>query len=222
MPQVNNQPTGKPTTALIDDLIDSLEPVKPLRFASGLVFVLVGLAVTLAVVVLLFGIRSDLISAAINPVFLLAAGLFLMLGLAASITVIAMSRPRVGNHHDGWQWATSMVALLPLVAAISSMGPGGNAFGANAVEHGFDCLMLGSGLGLLTFGTLVLWLRRGAPTSPERAGLLSGIAAGSFGIFAFSFHCIYNDIVHIGLWHSAVVVLSAAIGRLFVPRLIRW
>ena len=87
---------------------------------------------------------------------------------------------------------------------------------------GMVCLIDGSALGLLTFAVLVWWLRRGAPTSPERAGLLTGIAAGSFGIFAFSFHCVYSDIVHIGLWHSAVVVMSAGLGRIAVPRLIRW
>jgi hypothetical protein len=93
---------------------------------------------------------------------------------------------------------------------------------ATEAEHGLDCLMMGSGLGLLIAAVLVWWLRRGAPTSPERAGLLTGIAAGSFGIFAFSFHCPYNDIVHIGLWHGLAVVVSAALGRLIVPRLIQW
>ncbi len=53
-------------------------------------------------------------------------------------------------------------------------------------------------------------------------GLLTGVAAGSFGIFAFSLHCNYSDIVHIGLWHSGGVVLSAFVGRFAVPRLIRW
>lgn len=64
---------------------------------------------------------------------------------------------------------------------------------------------------------LVLSLRRSAPTSPEHAGLLTGIA----GSFASSFHCPFNDIYHIGLWHSLAVVVSAAIGPVVVPYLIR-
>jgi hypothetical protein len=41
-------------------------------------------------------------------------------------------------------------------------------------------------------------------------------------VFAASLHCGDNDIVHIGLWHSAAVVVMALTGRVLVPRLIRW
>jgi hypothetical protein len=214
--------TPQSTGALIAQLVDSLEPVRPLRFSSGLGFALAGLGVTVTTVALLFGIRPDVMAGRFDPVFLLATGLFLLLGLASAVTVIVMSRPRVGSDHGGWVWAAAMTALLPLAAAITGLGRGAPTFSATAFDHGLDCLTMGSALAALTFGVLVWWLRRGAPTSPERAGLLTGLAAGSFGIFAFSFHCNYSDIVHIGLWHSGVVVLSAVVGRFAVPRLIRW
>ena len=69
---------------------------------------------------------------------------------------------------------------------------------------------------------LIVRLRRGAPTSPERAGLLGGIAAGAAGIFALSMHCPNDDIVHIGLWHASAVAVSAVAGRWIIPALIRW
>lgn len=211
-----------PAAALIGKLVDDLQPIRPMRFSSGLGFALAGLGVTLATVVQLFGVRPDVLAGRFDPMFLLASGLFLALGLAAATMVVVMSRPRVGNDHGGWLWAASTAALLPAAALIVGLGRGADAYSATAVDHGLDCLALGSGLAFLTFAVLVWWLRRGAPTSPERAGLLAGVAAGSFGIFAFSFHCPYNDIVHIGLWHSAVVVVSAAIGRVAVPQIIRW
>ncbi|PKQ01057.1 MAG: DUF1109 domain-containing protein [Alphaproteobacteria bacterium HGW-Alphaproteobacteria-13] len=214
--------TTNSTGALIAQLVDGLEPVRPLRFSSGMGFALAGLGVTLATVALMFGVRPDVLAGRFDPVFLLATGLFLLLGLASAVTVIVMSRPRVGSDHGGWVWAAATTALLPAAAAIIGLGRGKDAISATSVEHGLDCLTMGSGLALMTFAVLVWWLRRGAPTSPERAGLLTGVAAGSFGIFAFSFHCIYSDIVHIGLWHSAVVVVSAAIGQIVVPPIIRW
>lgn len=214
--------TPKSTGALIAQLVDGLEPVRPLRLSSGLGFALAGLGVTVATVALLFGIRPDVIAGHFDPVFLLATGLFLLLGLSSAVTVIVMSRPRVGSDHGGWVWAAAMAALLPAAAAIIGIGRGASALSATAAAHGLDCLTMGSAFAILTFAVLVWWLRRGAPTSPERAGLLTGVAAGSFGIFAFSFHCVYSDIVHIGLWHSAVVVVSAAVGRIAVPQLIRW
>lgn len=211
---------SRDTNSLIADLVGNLEPVRPLRFSSGLGVALAGLGATLSILTLMFGIRPDVMVGSFDPVFVLATGLFLLLGLASSVTVIVMSRPSVGSDHGGWLWAAAMTALLPLTAIITGMGRG--ALWATVAGNGFNCTMAGSALGSLTFLVLVWWLRRGAPTSPERAGLLTGVAAGSFGIFAFSFHCAYNDIVHIGVWHSMVVVIGGILGRIAVPRLIRW
>lgn len=210
------------TDALIAELVGDLEPVQPLRFSNGLGFALVGMGTAFLLVALLLGIRADVMAGSFNPVFLLATGLFLLLGLSAAVTVVMMGRPRVGSDHGGWVWAAAMAALLPLAAGITGLGRSGTNLSAMIAGDGSYCLLRGSLLSILTLVLLAGWLRRGAPTSPERAGLLAGIAAGSFGIFAFSFHCPNNDIIHIGVWHSLVVVVSAIVGRVAVPRFIRW
>lgn len=211
-----------PTQSLIAELVDDLEPVRALSMSRGLLVTSGSALLTLAIVAMLVGLRPDIIAGNLNPVFLLATGLFLMLGIAASVAVIVMSRPQVGNEHGGWIWAAAMAALLPLTALVMSVVNGRTAFEQSSAVHGLDCLIFGTGLSLIVGTALTLWLRRGAPTSAELAGLLTGIAAGSFGIFAFSFHCQYSDIYHIGIWHSLVVVVSAMVGRIVVPRLIRW
>lgn len=211
------------TNTLIDNLVGDLQPIRPLRMSYGLMAATVGFISTFATVALLFGIRPDVVAGAFDPVFLLAAGLFLMLGVAASVTVIVMGRPQVGTDHGGWIWAAAMAALLPLTALVTGVFDGASmAIARSAPATGIECMAVGTTLGLITAAILVLWLRRGAPTSPARAGLLTGVAAGSFGIFAFSFNCPINDIYHIGLWHSLAVAISAAIGRVVVPFLIRW
>lgn len=213
---------SNPTQSLIAELVDDLQPVRALSMARGLIVASTAALLTLVIVTLFVGLRPDIIAGNLNPVFLLATGLFLMLGVAASVAVIVMSRPQVGNEHGGWVWAAAMAALLPLSALVMGIVNGRTAYEQSTAAHGLDCLIFGTGLSLIVGAALTLWLRRGAPTSAEQAGLLTGIAAGSFGIFAFSFHCQYSDIYHIGLWHSLVVVISAAVGRILVPRLIRW
>jgi hypothetical protein len=222
VPPLTGPSSGPSTGALIARLVDDLEPVRPLRFSRGLGLALAGLGATVTAVALLFGIRSDVIAGRFDPVFLLATGLFLLLGVASAVTVIVMSRPRVGSDHGGWMWAAAMTTLLPVSAAIIGLARGPDALVDSAPLHGLECLIAGSALASLTFVILVGWLRRGAPTAPARAGLLTGVAAGCFGIAAFSFYCDIDDIMHIGLWHSAVVLVSAAIGRIAVPPLIRW
>ena len=210
------------TTSLISGLVDDLHPVRPLRVSRGLGLALAAMAFALALVVALGGVRPDLAAGRPDALFLVASGLFLLLGLAAAVTVVIMGSPRVGNSHDGWRWAAAMAGLLPLSALLLAIGDGHAAWLASEPAHGPLCAAYSVGLGLLTGAALVLWLRRGAPTSPNRAGLLTGIATGCAGVFAFSFACPFSSIMHIGLWHSLAVAVCALAGRLIVPRLVRW
>lgn len=207
---------------LIAELVGSLEPVKPLRFAQGMGLTLAVAAVSVMAAVTWFGLRADLQAGQVNPVHLIATGLFLGLAIAASVTVIVMSRPGVGTDHSNWTWAAAMAALLPAAGLIVGVVGGHDMLAAGSLAHGIDCFAKGGAASLAVFAMLVWWLRKGAPTTPDRAGLVAGIAAGSFGIFAFSLSCADNDIVHIGVWHSAVVLAMGAIGRATVPSLVRW
>ncbi|MFM7376760.1 MAG: NrsF family protein [Erythrobacter sp.] len=208
--------------ALIAELVDDLAPVRPLRFGEGIALTLAAAGVTAVAVVAAFGLRAEWLAGHLDPMQLVSTGLFLGLALAASVTVVGMSRPQVGSDHSGWRWAAAMAGLLPLAGAIVAAVRGSGTLSPEVMRHGAECLAGGSAASLLVFAMLVLWLRRGAPTSPERAGLVAGVAAGAFGIFAASLHCPVNDIVHIGLWHSAAVVAMGLVGRVVVPRLIRW
>ncbi|WP_373490445.1 NrsF family protein [Parasphingorhabdus sp.] len=206
----------------IDGLLNDLRPTRPLTLQRGLMIASGSAALAISVMALFIGIQPALITGSLDPLFLLASGLFLMLGIAASVTVIGMSRPHVGTTHSGWIWAVAMAALLPLTAVVLGFAKEGNEFFQSQPAQGMNCVINGSMLGLIVGGALTMWLRRGAPTSSHQAGLLTGIAAGSLGIFAYSLHCPYDDIFHIGLWHSMAVVVSAIAGRIVVPTLIRW
>jgi hypothetical protein len=207
---------------LIADLVGRLEPVRPLRFARGMAYTLFTAAVSALLVISLFGLRPDLQVGEFNPVHLIATGLYFGLALAASVTVIVMSRPCVGTDHSGWTWAAAMAALLPAAGLIAGLSNGGGLVEQDSVQHGAACFAVSGAASLLVFAVLVWWLRQGAPTAPDRAGLVVGIAAGSFGAFAFGLHCPDNDIVHVGIWHSAVVLAMGALGRALVPSLVRW
>jgi hypothetical protein len=208
--------------ALIAELVGDLEPVRPLRLAHGLAYAIGTAALTALLAVALFGLRPDLQAGQFNPIHLIATGLYFGLALAASVTVIVMSRPCVGTDHSGWTWAAAMAALLPATGLMVGLLDSGQMLSHDSFRHGMECFAIGGSASVLVFAMLIWWLRKGAPTAPDRAGLLTGIAAGSFGIFAFSLHCPDNDIVHIGLWHSAVVLVMGAMGRALVPSLVRW
>lgn len=210
-------PTERQSAHLIDSLVAELAPAPPMRTAPALARTALAVIVSIAFIALVLGLRQH-----VTALFLLSAGLFLVLGLAASLTVIAMARPQVGSDRSGLAWAAAMAALLPATTLLMGLPHLASAWAQSDAHVGFLCLVMGPVSGLASGVVLVAWLRRGAPTSPERAGLVTGLAVGSLGMFAFSLYCPDDSIYHIGLWHSASVFVAALLGRLIVPRLIRW
>jgi len=207
---------------MVDALAADLRPVRPMRFAEGMALVGAAGAVTMLMVAGTLGWRSDVVAGQFHAVWLFANGLFLVLGLASASTVVAMASPRVGQGLHGWKWAAAAAVLLPataliLLAARTISAP---AEWISPIDR--YCLAMGLGLGLLTATALTWWLRRGAPASPNRAGLLVGIASGSIGTLALGFSCSFDGLYHVGVWHSAPILVGALLGRLIIPRLVRW
>lgn len=208
--------------SFIDGLVSDLKPVAPLRQGPGMTRALLAVAAGAFTVATGFGLRPDLHGGHLDPMFILPAGLFLVLALATAWGAIDMARPFVGTRRDGWGWTALMAAVLP-GAALGVLTSGWLRGQRVTVDHGgIFCLAFGLLIGLLTAGTLVLWLKRGAPVFPAKAGLYTGVAAGAAGIFAVSLHCPDNDLIHIGLWHGGTVIVAGLAGRLVLPRFLSW
>lgn len=206
----------------IDSLVGDLKPVAPLRQRAGMTRALLALAIGALAVVAAFGMRPDLRGGQLDPMFLLPTGLFLVLALATAWSVIDMARPFVGTRRDGWAWTALMAAVLPGAALGVMLSEAMHGERVTIDHGGIYCLAFGTLTGLLTAFALVLWLKRGAPASPAKAGLYTGVAAGAAGIFAISLHCPHNDLIHIGIWHGGTVILSGLLGRLLLPRILAW
>jgi len=206
---------------LITRLTEGLEPVRPLRPRTGLVLVGAATLGTAILVVLLMGIAASVASGHLSPHLLIVNGLLLVLGASASVSVVAMASPSVGSRYDGPKWAMRMAAILPLAAFLLMLGKPDFADLLDAY-HGFRCAMIGILASTLVAGTLVVWLRRGAPVSIARAGLYTGVAAGALGSASYGLSCPLESIYHLGIWHFLPVAVCAALGGIAVPGLVRW
>jgi hypothetical protein len=202
-------------------LVDELKPVRPLRIgravsAVAAILLLVSLLITQS-----WGMRADVVAGDPDPMFLIRGGLLLLLGGGCAWAALGMASPSVGKPGQAWKMAIAAAALLPLAALVVAM-TGRTDVAMDHMRNGLDC-MLYSGFGALAVAVpMVLWLRRGAPTSAERAGWLTGVASGGLGAFAYGLHCPFNDLVYIGLWYSLAVGSCAVVSRLVVPKLIKW
>jgi len=207
--------------ALIDELAGEAAPVRPRTTRTGRLALAVVAAATLAIVFLAYGFRADVMAAAPAPLIGIAAGLMLLLALAAGASAVRMARPQVGAPTSGAPWALAALLLLPVLALAGIVAEPDRIVGL-AVGPGLRCLIFGlvAGLGALTF--LVFWLRRGAPVAPERASWLTGLAAGAIGALAVTLECPQDGFAHFGIWHVAVPLVAAGAARLLLPRFLRW
>jgi hypothetical protein len=206
---------------LITRLTEGLEPVRPLRARTGLVLVGAAALSTALLVMLLMGIAANVNSGHVSSHLLIVNGLLLVLGVSASASVVAMASPSVGSRYDGPKWAMGMTAILPLAAILLMLGKPDFA-GLLDPYHGLRCAAVGILASTLVAGTLVVWLRRGAPVSLTRAGLYTGVAAGALGSVSYGLSCPLDSIYHLGIWHFLPVAACATLGGIAVPRLVRW
>lgn len=207
---------------MIDRLVEELTPVKPLKNRDGLALTLAIAAILAAAVAMLTGIRGDLLMGMPHPMFFLRGGALLLLGVTSSYAVIAMSQPAVGNSFKGWIWALLAALLFPATAIVMAMIAAPDNVAIFVPRYGVECLAISMLVGSGIAAAQVFWLRRGAPVALERAGWLVGMSSGALGAAAYSLHCPFNSIFYVGLWYSLAVALCAILGRLVIPRLIRW
>lgn len=207
-------------TNLIDTLSDDLVPVRPLSLTRGRAIALAAALVTVLGTLASFGLRPDLAAGRPTPIVLLLAGLFALTAVAAGWGATRLARPAVGStNQTGAFWLAGAILLFPTVALLEiAMGHGARIDTA----FGLRCLQWGMTLSVLSAAALTLFLRRGAPVLPDKAGLLAGLAAGSVGALANTLECPGTSLDHLAFWHVATVALWAAIGRWGLARLLRW
>lgn len=210
------------SNSLIEALVDDLAPVRPLRRAEGGALVLAAMVLTGLLVLVINGLADNVRGGTVSPMFLLANGLLLLLGLAASASTIAMASPRVGNRHDGTGWALAMAAVFPAVTLVLMAVHRADLPHLLDLAGGWHCFAEAMLASLVTAGALLFWLRRGAPVSPRTAGLHLGVGATALGTAVYGLSCPVDTIYHLGIWHVLPVIVGGLAGRFAVPGLLRW
>lgn len=192
----------------------SLRPVRPLPpvwvLTGALILICVAVALGGAARAGFYGIQrmSDLERALIFP----ALGILVWLAASACVKeMIPGSRHRVAS---GTLLGTGCLSLLVVFAALFH-----DYRTVEFVSAGVVCLVVG--LLIATPAALLSWLllRRGFAVNPVAAGLAGGTLAGLAGVVMLELHCANFEALHIMVWHTAVIPVSAAIGALLAWRL---
>ncbi|WP_455874354.1 NrsF family protein [Rhizobium yanglingense] len=208
-----------------DDLISLLAQDAPIRTRLGpllLGALLIGVAVSAALLLAAVGIRHDMASAIETARVLFKMVLALTLAVTACGLVFRIGRPGVPLRHS------SLALFVPLILLA-----GGTAAELSAIpQDSWETAMLGRNAGFCLFFIPVLslaplagflWaLKNGAAERPSLAGAAAGLAAGGIAAALYALHCTDDSPLFLAVWYTTAIAAVTAIGALLGSRYLRW
>ena len=181
---------------------------------------LAGLIVIAAAVALAGAARAGFYGIERLTVFeriLIFPALVLLLWAAAAefaASMIPGSRRRV---HPAVLMAVSCLALMGVFAVVFR-----DYHTTHFVSAGIVCLVAGLAHAIPVALLSWLLLRRGFAVNPLTAGAVAGTLAGLAGVTMLELHCPNFQVLHVLVWHTAVMPVSGAAGALIAWALQMW
>ncbi|MBX5010548.1 NrsF family protein [Rhizobium lentis] len=211
------------TDDIIERLVSDLKPVPRhalrRRLALG---ILPALGLSLLLMLAIVGLRVDMPDVLTQPVFWMKSAYNTLIAVAAFAAVFRLSRPD-GSEGRLFGILGLIFAAMAAVAAVQlMMGP----------IEAYRVLILGSsalhcplfiiGFAIPVYAGAVWALRRAAPVDLRLTGFVTGIAAGGAGAWVYSWFCTENGMPFVLIWYTLGILLTAAVGAVSGPRLLRW
>lgn len=211
------------TSELIDALAGQTPPVRSSSvqrvIGSGL---LLGAGVSLLVLGLAYGVRSDLSAAVLSTPFWMKWTYAVAVALNAYILCEHLARPG-GRVARRLAFVCAPIFILALVAAISLWATPATA--RRAAWLGHSALVCPWNIGFLSlpiFAALCWVIRRAAPTRLRWAGFAAGLLSGAAAAFIYGLYCNESAVPFVSTWYTLGMLLPAFLGAAFGPKLLRW
>lgn len=214
--------TQKETLHLIDRLAAEAGTVRPL--ASPVLRTEIWLALSLpfvAMMVILYSPRADLLEKLSQTRFLIEEGAALATAIMAALAAFAQVVPG-SNRRVIW------LAALPVGLWLATLGIGCLADWMRAgaaglrVTNDIGCLGKIALIGSLPALAMVWMLRRGAPLAPRGTLFLAILAAAALGNFGLRLFHSQDAGLMVLIWQAGSVLLLAAGAGLCGPRFLCW
>jgi hypothetical protein len=180
----------------------------------------IGIGVSILIVPLFFGFRSDMGHSVLA--MLLKAGFGLAAALTAAPLLFELARPNTRVRHllaPALVFAAMSVVIA--VVAYLSASPESRMyvwFGGGVPE----CLYRIPLLALPIAAALVLAIRGLGPTRTTLAGAAIGGVSGSLAAIAYASCCPMDSALYVASWYLAAILFCAAIGAIVLGRALKW
>lgn len=209
-------------------LTAGLKAVRPMKAAWLWAGAAVGFAAAAAWVLVVLGMRLELITLVYGhrmpaPVVLMKPLLFLVSGAAALWAVAGLTRPegRLKMRYLVPVLTVMGIILGNLMGEIAHTGTGDFAEKLNGgVSTCFSTILIGGLAGLVALWGL--WLRKAATSHPVGLGAMSGLATASFMAAAYALHCNMDAPIYIFAVYGVAVAAFTGFAALLGGRMLTW
>lgn len=208
---------------LIDAMTKDLRPVPRRAFGRRLLYGMIGGgAVTLLLISIVLGFRSDLGLAMRGFAFWMKWTYTISLGIGAAILIARLARPEPVRLIGFWPVAIPFALLAAVSFTEMAHVPSGDWFAMWLGNTWKKCPWLVLMLSAPIFVGLLWSFRRLAPTRLRAAGAAAGLSAGAWAATLYCLHCPEVSALFVLTWYTLGMLLAAGIGALLGPRLLRW
>ncbi len=182
----------------------------------------IGAPLSLAILLVEYGPRRDLLQALFWPMFWVKLLFPLAIAGAAFVMVQRLARPGVPVRR-AW-----IGAVLPVLAvwALAVMAwfdtPMEGRMPSLMGQSWRICAMSIAVMALPVFVGAMAALRSLAPTRPALAGAAAGALAGGVGAAVYALHCMELTAPFLAVWYVSGIAVPVLVGALLGPRLLRW
>lgn len=210
-----------------DDLIDMLssgpDAIKPPRAAHATrLALLAGLLGSVAVMLMLLGVRSNLLEELSWAAFWSKLLFSLALAAAGWLAVKRLSTPGASTGRlPLFLGAPILLAWCGAAVLLANAAPELRAelFWGRTWRY---CPVLIAVIALPIFAAVLHVMRQRAPTRLRLAGGAAGFAAGATAAAVYCLHCPELSIAFVGFWYLLGILIPTALGALVGPRVLAW
>ena len=209
------------TDLLIEMLAREAGPAPRAVVARRLIpAMLMGLAASSALALAIIGpLPWDMF---LTPVPWIKLGYAASVLLAAAVLTARLARP-IARWHSPRKAVIAVMVGMGLVGGLAWVGtPPEGRVAAIWGETWLQCPWVLMGFSLPALAG-ALWALKGlAPTQPARAGFACGLLAGALGALGYALACPESSTTFVAIWYTLGILMTAMVGRVLGPRVLRW
>jgi Uncharacterized protein conserved in bacteria len=182
----------------------------------------IGLFASFGLMLAALGLRPDLESASMLPMFWVKLAFAFSMGMIGLIAAKKVARPEGTINRTLWAMAFPIGLIWLLSLILVAYASSSQRWHMLLGETWYECPLLITMLSAPIFIALLWAMRSLAPTQLELAGAAVGLMSGGWGAVVYSLHCPEMGAPFIGTWYLLGILIPTVLGALLGKTLLRW